>query len=329
LLDVGTGLSVLVRGDDFNLLYDGGSNDDRALGPKNRLLAYLQRHLGRSGGPHCRPEGGEAPERALTHVVLSHPHRDHVSLLPDVVGCFAVAHAWEPGARSDGQAYRAFLTALSRERGLVYHTARPPAQSRRMRTRDDDFEMRAWRRVRELEVIPLGRAARATVLHARHEVHDLNDASLVLRLDLGKTSVLLTGDATGGERADPSAEPERGSVEGHLLSHHRPQLDVDVLQVAHHGSRTSSRTRFLDAVSPTWALVSSGPMQYGSVTLPDRDVIDELERRGVSVLRTDAEDERCATRDDKVGTPADGRPGGCNGATLRIEPSGVIELEAE
>lgn len=327
LLDVGTGLAVLVRGDDFSLLYDGGSNDDRALGPDNRLLAYLHRLLGRSGGAHCRPDGGEAPERRLNHLVLSHPHRDHVSLLPDVVGCFAVANAWEPGAKSNGQAYRAFLNALSRERGLVYHTARPPPQNHRLRTRDDEFEMRSWRRVRELEVIPLGRSARATVLSARHEVHDLNDASLVLRLDLGRASVLLTGDATGGDRADPNEEPARGSVEHHLLARHRERIDVDILQVAHHGSRTSSRTRFLDAVSPSWALLSSGPMRYGEVTLPDPDVVDELDRRGITVLRTDADDEACQTRADKTGAAADGRPGGCSDFTLRIDEFGTIELE--
>jgi beta-lactamase superfamily II metal-dependent hydrolase len=41
-VDVGTGLGILVRGPDFALIYDGGSNDDLARGPANRMLAYLR-----------------------------------------------------------------------------------------------------------------------------------------------------------------------------------------------------------------------------------------------------------------------------------------------
>jgi hypothetical protein len=33
VVDVGTGLGILVRGPDFTLIYDGGSNDDLARGP--------------------------------------------------------------------------------------------------------------------------------------------------------------------------------------------------------------------------------------------------------------------------------------------------------
>ena len=330
LLDVGTGLAILLHGADFALLYDGGSNDDRVLGPNNRLLAYLERRLGRSGGGRCRPdaaEPAELPERRLDHVVLSHPHRDHVALLPDVIGCFSVANVWDSGQRSNGVAYRAFLNAVSREPGVVYHTARPPSRSGRVRTRDDEFEMRDWRGFEDLTSIPLGRGASATVLHARFDAEDPNDASIVLRVDLGRASVLLTGDATAGPRGDAADEPAPGSTEHRLLRRHAKRLDVDVLQVAHHGSRTSSRRRFLSSVSPKWALISSGPTRYGDVTLPDPEAVAELERIGARVLRTDVDDAACATQPDKVGTVADGRPGGCSGATLAIRDDGTIAAE--
>ena len=41
VIDVGTGLAVLIKGSDFSVLYDGGSNDDLATGPDNRLMAFL------------------------------------------------------------------------------------------------------------------------------------------------------------------------------------------------------------------------------------------------------------------------------------------------
>src|SRR5262249_47834087 len=42
IVDVGTGLAVLVRGPDFTLVYDGGSNDDLARGSDNRFLSYIR-----------------------------------------------------------------------------------------------------------------------------------------------------------------------------------------------------------------------------------------------------------------------------------------------
>jgi competence protein ComEC len=323
--DVGTGLAMLLRGADFTLLYDGGSNDDLALGAQNRLLAYLEGILGASGGPGCRPGDDEArPERRIDHVVLSHPHRDHVELLPDVLRCYAVANVWDSGAEADTGAYAAFAAAIAAERGALYHSARPAPEGGLLGPKGAFVAPARWRPLREGEAIALGQGVKATVLRVRYDVRDPNDASIVLRIDAGRASLLFTGDVTAGARGDNDAEPAAGSGEADLLSRHRAELDVDVLQVAHHGSRTSSRGRFLDAVTPRFALVSSGPMRYGPVVLPDADVIGALVKRGVRVLRTDDDDEGCKARGDKVGPDADGRPGGCSAHHLHVSADGEI-----
>jgi len=72
VVNVGTGLAVLVRGADFTLVYDAGSNDDLAIGANNRMLAFI-----RQVTPTLT---------TLDHVILSHPHQDHVVLLPDLFG---------------------------------------------------------------------------------------------------------------------------------------------------------------------------------------------------------------------------------------------------
>ena len=47
MIDVGTGLAILVQGHDFNLLYDGGTND---AGEKPlRVVSYLAQAIGASG----------------------------------------------------------------------------------------------------------------------------------------------------------------------------------------------------------------------------------------------------------------------------------------
>ena len=112
----------------------------------------------------------------------------------------------------------------------------------------------------------------------------MNDNTLVVRLDLGTTSVLLMGDAEAGGRADPSQMPAITSIEGDILACCAGHSAAQVLVVGHHGSETSSRQAFLNAVGASTFIVSSGPKKYGSVTLPDEAVITGtvLTRSGLS-----------------------------------------------
>ena len=87
VVDVGTGLGIFVRGPDFALVYDGGSNDDFARGSANRFLSFLK---------------SQYPDlTVIDHMILSHPHRDHVELLPDVIAAYQVRNFWDSGAVND------------------------------------------------------------------------------------------------------------------------------------------------------------------------------------------------------------------------------------
>lgn len=98
-----------------------------------------------------------------------------------------------------------------------------------------------------------------------------NDHALVLRLDYGAASFLLTSDIPGvAERA--------------LLARGAP-IDATVLKVAHHGARDSSTPAFLAAVRPAVAAVSVGarnPYRH-----PDPGALTRLTAAGARVLRTD------------------------------------------
>lgn len=108
VIDVGTGLAIFVEGPDFTLLYDAGSQDDAGRGARNRVVAYLKK---------VRP-GLEA----IDHVVLSHAHKDHLSLLPDIFASYAVRHVWDSGREFGTCGYRAFLAKVIAEPGAAYHT---------------------------------------------------------------------------------------------------------------------------------------------------------------------------------------------------------------
>ncbi len=163
-------------------------------------------------------------------------------------------------------------------------------------------------------------------LHADGSDHgtEFNKNSLVVRLDLGGSRVLLMGDAEAGERANPSEEPHPSSIEGTLLTCCRSALRADVLVVGNHGSMTSSRAAFLDAVGAETFIVSSGSFPYHSVVLPDSEVITELESRG-AVFRTDFDDAACRGATAKIGTDGDGKPGGCDNVRITIQPGSEVE----
>jgi len=94
-----------------------------------------------------------------------------------------------------------------------------------------------------------------------------NNSSVVLRVAIGGRTVLLTGDI------ERETESDLADRVGH----------VDVLKIAHHGSRSSSTPLFLAATSPRIALISCG--QRNMFGHPHPEVLERL--AGVRVFRTD------------------------------------------
>jgi beta-lactamase superfamily II metal-dependent hydrolase len=320
-IDVGTGLAVLILGADFRLLYDAGTNDDLARGPDNRVASYLAAF--------------ENPITRIDHVLLSHPHRDHVELLPDVIERFEIGSFWDSGAYNDICGYRRLLSAIAQKPSIKYYTARRGAGAETLTLRAKKcYGTPEPRRSITLVhqgriddgVVTLGEGATMRFLYADgSKRHSFNENSLVVRVDLGTQRILFMGDAEAGGRHPPSKIPAAPSIEGKLLACCVDELKADVLVVGHHGSKTSSRAKFLNAVGAKYFVVSSGPTKYATVTLPDEDVIAELAPRG-RVYRTDVEDAQCAYSPDKVGPDADGRPGGCDNIVMTFS-GGLISAE--
>jgi competence protein ComEC len=110
-----------------------------------------------------------------------------------------------------------------------------------------------------------------------------NDASLVLRIEMGLASFLLASDI--------------GAAREHELVASGTRFGSTVLKVAHHGSRSSTTTAFLREARPTVAAISVGPRNpYGH---PDPGVLARLAEAGAQIYRTD--------RDGAVIFESDGR----------------------
>ncbi len=109
-----------------------------------------------------------------------------------------------------------------------------------------------------------------TVLGPLREYGETNNDSLVLRLDYEGFSALFCGDMESAAELD--------------LLKANADLQVNLLKVAHHGSKTSSTDRFLKKVSPDYAVISVG--NDGS-DLPDEETLIRLEAAGAEIYRTD------------------------------------------
>jgi beta-lactamase superfamily II metal-dependent hydrolase len=329
-IDVGTGLSILVQGNDFSLLFDGGSNDDAkgitSTSNGSRMLAYLFAALGPSGPAACVPDGdkwpkGDHPRVRIDHLFLSHPHDDHVAMLDDVVRCYDIGTVWDPGDPYPSVAYANFLKAIADTGVQAYRTAASVPANRTVTVSGTAIAIPAsipWTQFAENDQATLGAGASLKVLYADGGSYpdDANKNSTVVRVSLGSTSLLLTGDAESGARLSPDSAP--GWTEAALLARHSSELHVDILQVGHHGSKTSSRLDFLKAIAPTWALIGAGPRPYSGVVLPDPEVIAALQSLNPTILNTDVHDQGACPAVDRIGLD-DKSPGGCDNYVLDLQ----------
>lgn len=100
---------------------------------------------------------------------------------------------------------------------------------------------------------------------------DANENSLNIVVTFGSTSWLFTGDMYVENEA--------------ILIEQYPNLQIDVLKIAHHGSKTSTSDAMLHHIQPTVALIPVG--ENNRYNHPSTEVIDRLEEHHIKIYRTD------------------------------------------
>lgn len=123
------------------------------------------------------------------------------------------------------------------------------------------------------DVINMGRNVSVEVLSPDRgnplDEKDENKNSLVLRVNVKGSGVLMTGDID-----------EKG--EKTLIAD--TDIKADILKIAHHGSRYSSCEKFIAVAAPKIAVIQVGKNTYGH---PSEEVIKRLEEHKITVLRND------------------------------------------
>lgn len=183
--------------------------------------------------------------RHLDYVVGTHAHEDHIGGLSGAFEADTADVTFCPVTEYDSKAFRNFKTRADERGGGITI----PAVG---------------------DTFTLGEAS-VTVVAVNSVPEDTNNTSIVIRIVYGDTSFLFTGDA---EQETEEKILETGQ-----------DIESTVLKVGHHGSSTSTSQAFLDAVSPTYAVISCGKdNSYGH---PHSETLAKLSSAGVEVLRTD------------------------------------------
>lgn len=187
-------------------------------------------------------------DRTIDMLIVSNPDKDHFAGFLDVLRSYKIGAVMEPGTVGASAEYPVFERLIEEERA-------PRLLARR--------GQKIW----------LGGGAVLEILFPDRDVSGVaaNSGSIVAKLLYGSTSFLLTGDA-----------PE--AIEEYLAQLDGKKIDVNVLKVGHHGSRTSTGETLLGFTSPEYAVISAGKEnKYGH---PHREVIDRLKQFEVTTLGT-------------------------------------------
>ncbi len=230
--DIGQGAAIFVQaGPHHKILIDGG--------PGKKILEKLAQEM-------------ILEQKDIDLVMLSHPEKDHAQGLIHVLENYRVNYLVWTGVKGQGVLFREW------ENRLKQTSAQERIGSRGLR----------------IEAPTTGTAGPHTSirvlspLQSQKEVkpENINDSSLVIKINSGRTSFLFPGDITFFQE-----EKLENTV-------------CDILQVAHHGSKTSTGVKFLNQTQPLAAVIQAGKDNIHGH--PHQEVLDRLEKAGTRVFIT-------------------------------------------
>ena len=244
VLDIGQGLSVLLEFPCGAMLIDTGGELNDSFDSRKALKTHLQSFFAR------RPD----LQNTLDALVITHPHIDHTRGIEVVQSIAAVRnvvtngqsfddlggkpqialHKWVAQVnkrKSDTVGIERLETALIPARGLANPIIDPIASCKTSKI--DPKIVALW----------------GQVVDEKDFSDNPNDHSVVLRIDFGKSSLLLTGDL----------EFEGLDYLGRKYADAPEVLDVDVYVVGHHGSKNATAPHIMRAMTPKIAVMSMGP----------------------------------------------------------------------
>jgi competence protein ComEC len=251
-LDVGQGDACVIElPDGHTVLIDGGTAQESLDMGRAVVAPYLwDRGITR-----------------LDHVIATHPQLDHIGGLAAVLRSFEVGRYWSNGVRRDEAFYRRVQDSLT-ARGVTEDVA----EAGRVILQTETCRLLVLNPPRE-SVVPMTAGPAPAWTHYSGSGTELNNHSVVTRLDCGPHSFLFTADI---ERAAMS----RLRSASRLLAAH-------VIKVPHHGAHSSWEAGWGHAVGSAVSVISVG--KHNAYGHPSPAVLAGYGDDGSRVFRTDEE----------------------------------------
>jgi competence protein ComEC len=246
--DVGQGDATILEQGFNQVLVDGGPSNGKVLSCLSAQVPFW--------------------DRKLELVVVTHPQADHLGGLVEVLRRYQVGTLLVPNTSVDSDVFRSFFQEV-RRLGIRVVTAEA---GQKMELGKLQLKVLWPAPEPGLPLVWGGEGQELPVLGMKDEGENaVNEASVVVRASYDQFDVLLTGDIEAGIEAKLLSSGGLGGIE--------------VLKVAHHGSKTSSTKAFLAELRPQVAIIEVGKgNRYGH---PHQDVLDRLQSIGVLIERTD------------------------------------------
>ncbi|MEK3881651.1 ComEC/Rec2 family competence protein [Paenibacillus sp. PL2-23] len=208
----------------------------------------------------------------LELLIISHLDSDHIKGLLAVLEQIPVQAIWWNGSLK-GSEDALELMELALSEGIPLYA---PAAGDTLQLEPDAALKVHW---------PVKAAGEGAGAGAIPEVKEQNERSLVFSLTMYGRSVLFTGDiSTGTESLIMENEQQRADAEGEGAGGR-----VDLMKVAHHGSRYSTSSEWLAFWQPQGAIASvSATNVYGH---PHPDTAQRIQAAGARLWRTDQDGE--------------------------------------
>lgn len=187
-------------------------------------------------------------DKSIDIVLATHPDMDHVGGLDDVLNRYKVSMFLTSEVGGYTNEYKNLLALVDKKKIPAYF-------------------------VRQGMKFDLSGKEYFEVLFPDRDVKDweTNTGSVVGKFVSGDRSVLFTGDSPA-------------PIEQYLAKTIPNLLDVDILKLGHHGSRTSTTAAYLKVTTPSLALISAGVNNsYGH---PHKEVLDLLKQFNIPFVST-------------------------------------------
>ena len=206
------------------------------------------------GGPgtrmvDCLGENLPFWDRTIEMMVLTHPQKDHMEGLLSVLSRYKVKMTLATGVENETELFKAWQTAIKAEGVKIY----APKAGDQLKADQVELDV-SWPTEEKLELWKLASPS------------ELNESSVVLRLEMGEFCAYLTGDIP--------KEILQGLID----------KSCQILKISHHGSKTGTNQEILESAKPAVAIIQVGKNSFGH---PHKEVLDLLVSKGVKIYRND------------------------------------------